>query len=63
LDDSSIIYGPYTNYRKITEKGLAEIGSGLLPSGVVFALIAWGLVYLLQFIKPVTPIEVEEQVG
>jgi uncharacterized protein YggT (Ycf19 family) len=34
-----------------------------LITGVVFALIAWGLVYLLQFIKPVTPVEVEEQVG
>ena len=34
-----------------------------LIAGVVFALIAWGLVYLLQFIKPVTPVEVEEQVG
>ena len=32
-------------------------------AGVVFALIAWGLVYLLQFIKPITPHEVEEQIG
>lgn len=32
-------------------------------AGVVFAIIAWGLVYLLQFVKPVTPDEVEEQVG
>lgn len=32
-------------------------------AGVVFALIAWGLVYLLQFIKPVTPNEIEREVG
>ena len=32
-------------------------------TGVVYALIAWGLVYLIQFIKPVTPHEVEDQIG
>jgi len=32
-------------------------------AGIVFALIAWGIVYLLQFVKPVTPHEVEEQIG
>jgi len=32
-------------------------------AGVVYALAASGLVYLLNFIKPVTPHEVEEQVG
>jgi hypothetical protein len=34
-----------------------------LIAGVVFALIAWGLVYLMQFVKPVTPVEVESEVG
>lgn len=29
---------------------------------IVYALIAWGIVYLLQIIKPVTPDEVEEKV-
>lgn len=31
-------------------------------AGVVFALIAWGIVYLLKFVKPVTPGEVEQAV-
>lgn len=31
-------------------------------AAVIYVLIAWGLVYLLQFIKPVTPKEVEAQV-
>ena len=31
-------------------------------AAVIYVLIAWGLVYLLQFIKPVTPKEVESQV-
>lgn len=29
---------------------------------IVYALIAWGIVYLLQIVKPVTPDEVEEKV-
>ncbi len=32
-------------------------------AGIVYALLASGLVYLLNFVKPVTPREVEEQVG
>jgi len=32
-------------------------------AGVVYTLVASGLVYLLNFIKQVTPHEVEEQVG
>ena len=32
-------------------------------AGVVYALAASGIVYLINFIKPVTPHEVEEQVG
>ena len=32
-------------------------------AGIVYGIIASGLVYLLNFIKPITPREVEEQIG
>ncbi len=65
-----LIYG-FTNIMVTPFQGIISSmvsGNSVLEwataiAGVVYALIAWGLVYLLQFIKPVTPHEVEEQVG
>ena len=50
------IIGSYTNAG-------AYFDWAAIIAGIVYALVASGLVYLLNFIKPVTPREVEEQVG
>lgn len=50
------IIGTYTNAG-------AYFDWAAIIAGIVYALVASGLVYLLNFIKPVTPREVEEQVG
>lgn len=66
----SMIYGitdvmviPFQGIIGSAVSGNSVIEWASVIAGVVFALIAWGLVYLLQFIKPVTPHEVEEQIG
>lgn len=66
----SLIYGvtnimvtPFQGIIGSMVSGNSVLEWASLIAGVVIALIAWGIVYLLQFVKPVTPHEVEEQVG
>ena len=54
---------PFQGIIRTAVSGNSVIEWASVIAGIVYALIAWGLVYLLQFIKPVTPHEVEEQVG
>lgn len=61
VTDAMVI--PFQGIIPSAVSGNSVIEWAALIAGVVFALIAWGLVYLLQFVKPVTPHEVEEEVG
>ena len=60
---TDVMVVPFQGIVRSAVSGNSVIEWAALIAGIVFALIAWGLVYLLQFIKPVTPHEVEEQVG
>jgi len=60
---TNLMVVPFQGIVQSVVSGNSIIEWATLIAGAVFALIAWGLVYLLQFIKPVTPHEVEEQVG
>lgn len=42
--------------------GITVLEWSTLIAAVVYALIAWGIVYLFQLVKPTTPEEVEEEV-
>ena len=65
----SLIYGitdllvlPFQGIVTTFISGNSVVEWSSIFAAVIYVLIAWGLVYLLQFIKPVTPKEIEEQV-
>lgn len=65
----SLIYGitdllvlPFQGIIATSVSGNSIIEWSVMFAAIIYLLIAWGLVYLLQFIKPVTPKEVEAQV-
>lgn len=59
---TDILVIPFQGIVRSPQSGSSTLEWASVFAGVVYALIAWGLVYLLKFIKPVTPHEVEEQV-
>lgn len=65
----SLIYGitdflvlPFQGIIPVSATGISIIEWSSRIAAIVYILIAWGLVYLLQLVKPVTPREVEAQV-
>lgn len=53
---------PFQGIVRTSVSGNSIVEWSSIFAAVVYVLVAWGLVYLLQFIKPVTPKEVEAQV-
>jgi hypothetical protein len=53
---------PFRGILKVTLAGNAILEWSTLIAALVYALIAYGIVYLMQLIKPVTPHEVEQKV-
>lgn len=53
---------PFQGIVRTTVSGNSIVEWSSVIAAIIYLLIAWGLVYLLQFIKPVTPKEVEAQV-
>ncbi len=53
---------PFTGIIRNYIYGTTILEWSTLIAAVVYALIAWGIVYLFQLVKPVTPEEVEEEV-
>lgn len=65
----SLIYGlsdplsfPFSGIIRSGNYGSSNFEWSTIFAAVVYFLIAWGLVSLLQFAKPVTPEEVEQEV-
>lgn len=53
---------PFSGILPITLSGRSVFEWSTLIAAVVYFLIAYGIIHLLQFVKPVTPIEVAEKV-
>lgn len=53
---------PFRGILQATVSGDSVIEWSTIVAVIVYALIAYGIVYLLQMVKPVTPHEVEEKV-
>lgn len=65
----SLIYGitdpliiPFAGILRTSASGSSVIEWSTIVAAVVYLLIAWGLVSLLQFVKPVSQEEVEQEV-
>lgn len=56
---SDVLVLPFQGIVPSTVSGTSIIEWSTIFAAVIYVLIAWGFVYLLQFIKPVTPREVE----
>lgn len=59
---SSPLAVPFSGILPSTISGESIIEWSTIIAAVVYALIAYGLIHLMQFIKPVTPKEVEQEV-
>lgn len=53
---------PFSGILKSSVSGSSVVEWSTIFAAIVYLLLAWGLVNLLQFIKPVTPQEVEQTV-
>lgn len=53
---------PFSGILRPSVSGNSVVEWSTIFAGVVYLIIAWGLVNLFQFIKPVTPQEVEQTV-
>lgn len=53
---------PFAGILRTSASGSSVIEWSTIVAAVVYFLLAWGLVSLLQFVKPVTPEEVEQEV-
>lgn len=53
---------PFQGIVRTTVSGNSIVEWSSVIAAIIYLLVAWGLVYLLQFVKPVTPKEVEAQV-
>lgn len=53
---------PFSGILRITISGSSTFEWSTLIAAIVYALIAYGVVYLIQLVKPVTPHEVEQKV-
>jgi hypothetical protein len=59
---SGILVAPFVGILPAYGAGVSVFEWSTIIAAVVYLLIAWGLVYLFQLIKPVDPVEVEETV-
>lgn len=53
---------PFAGIVRASVSGVSVIEWSTIVGAVVYLLLAWGLIHLLQFVKPVTPEEVESSV-
>ena len=53
---------PFSGILKVTISGNSIFEWSTLIAAIVYALLAYGIVYLIQVVKPVTPNEVEQKV-
>ncbi len=53
---------PFSGIVRASVSGSSVIEWSTIVAAIIYFLIAWGLVELLQFVKPVTPQEVEQEV-
>ena len=53
---------PFSGILKVTVSGNSVFEWSTFIAAIVYALIAYGIVYLIQIVKPVTPHEVDQEV-
>jgi len=59
---SDLLVYPFSGILQTSVVGNSVFEWSTIVAGLVYALIAYGIVYLLQMMKPVTPTEVTENV-
>lgn len=59
---TDLLIAPFAGIIKPTISGNSVIEWSIIIAAIVYALIAWGLVYAINMIRPITPEEIERAV-